>query len=261
MRHQGAVALGFLVFLAIGGTTAAQAPARSGEMAGAMTNADVIKLCKSGLGEAVIVAKIRQAPQVRFDLETDDLVKLKQEKVSDAIVSAMLNRSSQTTTETTVVAPGFGVLTMPAGGTRIEVRLAAKEGDFDLKPLAGSLSSTFAYVKMLHFMNYPGLSAKLRIRDRRPSVLIAADSDPRNRYFVVKTEVNDKDNDRSVKIGSGGMFRNRGYDQPDEDWTVEYQANEEKPGLWRLVLRGDLEAGGEYGIYHDGNLYEFGVER
>jgi hypothetical protein len=267
----GAAALGFAVLTCVSGMLPAQAPAKvGGGISGAMTNADVVKLCHSGLGEEVIIAKIKQAPQVRFDLETDDLVKLKQEKVSDAIVSAMLSRGSQTSVETTAatgngfVGPGIGFVApgvvVSGAGTRLELRLSTRDGDYELKPLAGSLSSTYAYVKMLHFMNYPGLAAKLRVHDRRPSVLVATDTDPRNRYFVVKTEVNGKDGDRSVKIGSGGLFRSKGLNQPDEDWTLEYQANEEKPGVWRLVLRNDLEAG-EYGVYCNGNLYEFGLDR
>lgn len=253
MRTLTAVVCGLLLLGSVGGRGArAQAPAKGGAaMEGALTNADVVKLCHSGLSEQVIIAKINQAPQVAFALGADDLVRLKDQKVSDAIVAAMLGRSS---------APAMPGPLAGAPRSRAEVRLATRDGEFDMKPLAGTLSSTYVYVKIMHYMDYPGLAAKLRIRDRRPSVLIATDNDPRNRYFVVKAESNEKDANRSVKIGSGGLFRAKGLNVPDEDWTLEYQANEERPGIWRLVLKDDL-APGEYGIFHDGNLFEFGLDK
>jgi hypothetical protein len=44
---------------------------------GALTNQDVVKMVSAGLGDEVTVAKIREAPEVDFKLEVDDLVSLK----------------------------------------------------------------------------------------------------------------------------------------------------------------------------------------
>lgn len=61
----------------------------------ALTNDDVLSLVKVGLDEQTIIAKINHAPEVAFDTSTDGLVKLKSAKVSNAIIDAMLNRTSK----------------------------------------------------------------------------------------------------------------------------------------------------------------------
>ena len=59
-----------------------------------LTNPDVIELAKLGLGDSVVIAKIRQAPAVQFDLETNDLAALKKAGVSGAAIAAMLERAT-----------------------------------------------------------------------------------------------------------------------------------------------------------------------
>jgi ABC-type proline/glycine betaine transport system substrate-binding protein len=49
----------------------------------ALTNDDVVRLSKVGLGDEVVIAKIRQAEDVDFKLELDDLTKLKQAGLDD----------------------------------------------------------------------------------------------------------------------------------------------------------------------------------
>src|SRR5438045_3320323 len=59
-----------------------------------LSNAEVLKLVKLGIGDDVVLAKIRQAPTVDFKLETDDLGSLKAAGVSGKVIAAMLDRSS-----------------------------------------------------------------------------------------------------------------------------------------------------------------------
>lgn len=56
-----------------------------------LTNEDVIKMVRAGLGEAVVIGAIRKAAHQSFRLDADSLILLKQSGVSDNIVSAMLN--------------------------------------------------------------------------------------------------------------------------------------------------------------------------
>ena len=62
----------------------------SGAAGAALTNADVLKLKQAGLGEQILVAKIKNAPGA-YKLDTDDLVKLKSAGISDAVIAAMLD--------------------------------------------------------------------------------------------------------------------------------------------------------------------------
>jgi len=57
-----------------------------------LTNRDVISLSNLGLGDAAVVAKIRQAPAVDFQLEVDGLTALKKAGVNGVVLAAMLDR-------------------------------------------------------------------------------------------------------------------------------------------------------------------------
>lgn len=59
-----------------------------------LTNADVVKLANLGIGDAAVIAKIRQAPAVAFNLETDALGKLKAAGVNGPVIVAMLDRAA-----------------------------------------------------------------------------------------------------------------------------------------------------------------------
>ena len=58
-----------------------------------LTNDTVIALARAGLGAETVVAKINSSANT-FDLSTDQLIKLKQAKVPDAVIAAMLGASS-----------------------------------------------------------------------------------------------------------------------------------------------------------------------
>lgn len=83
-----------------GGSPQAQAPAVAAAPAPPrppaeppLTNKDVIDLSNAGLGDAVVIAKIKQAPQVAFELGPKDLQKVNNNKVSKGVIAAMLERS------------------------------------------------------------------------------------------------------------------------------------------------------------------------
>jgi len=56
----------------------------------ALTNADVIQLLRSGLGDALIIEKI-QTSSCEFKTDPEDIMSLHQEGVSDAVIAAMMH--------------------------------------------------------------------------------------------------------------------------------------------------------------------------
>jgi len=58
-----------------------------------MTNEDVIKMVKAGLGEATVIQAIDSA-ETGFDTTTDGLVRLKQGGASDAVIQRVIARKS-----------------------------------------------------------------------------------------------------------------------------------------------------------------------
>lgn len=65
-------------------------------LAAPMTNDDVIKMVKGGLGDATVLQAIEGA-EPAFDTSPDGLVKLKQGGVSDAVIQRIMGRKNTTT--------------------------------------------------------------------------------------------------------------------------------------------------------------------
>jgi hypothetical protein len=227
-----------------------------------LTNDDVVKLTKLGIGDAAMVAKIHQSSAVAFRLDTDDLVKLKTAGVSGPVIAAMLDRDDAAKAAATEPPPRTSERKSENSSERASgVKLVTSRETVGLTSLVGSSSSTWIYVTSLFWFNFPGLHATHRVADRSPAVLIATDHDPRSRYFVVRLDVNDKDGDRSLKMGKSGAFSFHVSNTPDSEWTFPFDAAEQKPGTWKLALKTALPPG-EYGVFvtQTGELYDFGVE-
>lgn len=221
-----------------------------------LTNQDVIKLSKLGLGEEVIISKINQSKDVSFNLDTDSLIKLKQEGVSSKVIEAMLNHGkSSVSKEPEVPAPAH------KSGPII---LSTKDGDFEPVPIRGTFSRTGFSGFHASFFNYPGLAARLRTIDKIPTLLVHQNADLRAAMFIVKLEKDEKNKLRSLKIGTQHAFSVDSAAMPDKDQIIPCEINEEKPGFWRIKFQGNLQPG-EYGYYYQTNethgvLYDFGID-
>ncbi|HSY49272.1 MAG TPA: hypothetical protein VLC46_10710 [Thermoanaerobaculia bacterium] len=220
-------------------------------------NADVIALIKAGLGDSVVTAKINQAPDVEFNLETDDLVRLKNGGASPAVISAMLARVSPQIESAPRPRPDpAAVAARRQSGTAV---LVTKDGRKEIARSAGEFSTTgFSFVKFT-FLNYPGLGAKVRTGDLRPSVLLNSEFDPREHFFIVKLDVDTKINARSLKVeGKSRGFSESAGIMPASHWIVDYTSHEDEEGVWRITPISDLELG-EYGVFDGMFLYGFGI--
>jgi hypothetical protein len=60
----------------------------------ALTNADVLRLKNAGLGDQLIVGKIKASP-ADYHLDTNDIIELKRAGLSEAVIGAMLEASQQ----------------------------------------------------------------------------------------------------------------------------------------------------------------------
>jgi outer membrane lipoprotein SlyB len=83
-----------------------------------MTNDDVIKMVKGGLGEATVIQAINAA-EAGFDTSPDGLVKLKQGGVNDTIIQRILARKNAAPAAT---APAATAAACPACGTITGIR-------------------------------------------------------------------------------------------------------------------------------------------
>lgn len=253
-----AIAMVAAVFVAQVSTLAAQEPAPKAETA--FSNKDVMKLSKLDLGDEVIVAKIKQAASVDFDLTTDGLVQLKQAGVSKNVIAAMLDR---TTAKTAPVVEFPGVAQgRPADLYGEDIRILVNNAEVRLPGSRGDLSTTGMWPVVFTFLDYPGLHARVRTTNLRPPLVVRSEHDPRNYYYLGKLDVNDdEDNNRSLKIEQKmSGFTETTRVVPAGRWYVDYEAAERTAGYWVLTPKRDLEPG-EYGVVVPGGiLYEFGVD-
>jgi tetratricopeptide (TPR) repeat protein len=72
-----------------------------------LTNDTIVTMVKAGLGQDLILSRIRTSPG-QFDLSTSAILKLKSEGVSEKIIQAMIESSAKPGTAEPKVAPGVG---------------------------------------------------------------------------------------------------------------------------------------------------------
>jgi hypothetical protein len=129
-------------------------------------------------------------------------------------------------------------------------------------PEGGDMSQSYAFVKMVVWANFRGLKSDVRIADKRPSIVVKTnESKFDTRFMLVKTEPDEDDNQRSVRIKSGVYSVSTAF-IPDSDYVIATTATQESPGVWRMTLKKDLGKG-EFGILDTQNryLYGFAVEK
>jgi hypothetical protein len=232
-----------------------------------LTNQDVVKMVQAGLGEEVVVAKVRETPRVSFHLSVDDLVSLRKDGVGERIVQAMLDRNhpEPKSPETEMAAS--------LGAELVKVSLKTSEGVVPLSIIRGDMSSAGFMGWGNIFMNYPGLHARVRTPERRPALLVKSSTPiTGGRYFIGKLDADSRNSVRSLKVSSlrqglkAAFVSSRGAVSPDPDWTVPFEAFEESPGLWKVIPKTGLEPG-EYGWYVDlgtgpqaAGLFDFGID-
>lgn len=249
---------------------------------GPLTNLDVVKLCSAGLGDDLVVAKIAQSPTVQFDVDTDALVELKEQGVSDPVIQAMLRRSggpmpmapapadssapsgpsSGPPSQAMMIGTPAGPMLLPSPGSGGEkIWLSTQDGFVALSGVVGEQSSTFAYVTRFQYLNLPGLRATTRTNDRSLAILVASEPNPTGRFYWASFDPDQDDGVRSVKMGRSGLFKSKIALTPDEDWTIKFRAEEQQPGLWKLTPPSPVEPG-EYGILvrSTQEVYDFGID-
>ena len=251
------VGLQFLFSLPLAAATST-APAKS---EAAFSNKDVIKLVKLELGDDVVIGKIKQAADVAFDLSTDGLVQLKQAGVSSRVITAMLEKTTPPAAPPSMPDAGGGNQPQFFDG-RDDVRIVIDDKEIRLPANRGDLSTTGAWPVVFTFLDYPGLHARARTHNARPTLVIRSEHDPKGYYYLGKLDVNDEeDNNRSLKIEQkAGGFSATTRVIPAGRWYVDYESSEKTPGIWHVTPKRDLQPG-EYGVVVPGGvLYEFGVD-
>ena len=248
-----------------------------------LTNDSVISMVKGGLGEAVVLARIRSSP-ANFDTSTNSLLALKKAGVSDKVIEAMVSAprsgaAAAVPSAPTPVAPSAGASAPPpsvsasarssAGGAAANL---PRDSIFhlngakyvEMQPQVVEIEISNAVFSSKSDVVLGGRRAEYRITDRQPQFYS---------YFaptealLVKLKPGDKKNDRNLKMGSGGYHPYGGSSRMgirSED-RIAVKSEREANGFYRISPSNPLPSG-EYGFIvlsgatAGGRMFDFGVD-
>ncbi len=220
-----------------------------------LTNQDIVALVNAGISEDVIVAKIRSAngaDGLNFDTSVDGLKALKEAKVPDAVIEAMINP----TPPPAVVTSGTA-MTMDPNLPPPEVGVYWKDGPtFVLIPgfaltqakVGGRAGAIFTEgMRGEHWdATLDGPTSKNVVKDRRPVFyLYVPDGNSAADYQLVN--LNKKEDRREFQIGTfGGVTGGKMGVKKDKE--VEFSAEHVGIRVYKITLNGDLKPG-EYAFF------------
>lgn len=248
-----------------------------------LTNDSVISMVKGGLGEAVVLARIRSSP-ANFDTSTNSLLALKKAGVSDKVIEAMVSAprsgaAAAVPSAPTPAAPSAGTSAPPpsvsasarssAGGAAANL---PRDSIFhlngakyvEMQPQVVEIEISNAVFSSKSDVVLGGRRAEYRITDRQPQFYS---------YFaptealLVKLKPGEKKNDRNLKMGSGGYHPYGGSSRVgirSED-RIAVKSEREANGFYRISPSNPLPSG-EYGFIvlsgatAGGRMFDFGVD-
>jgi hypothetical protein len=248
-----------------------------------LTNDSVISMVKGGLGEAVVLARIRSSP-ANFDTSTNSLLALKKAGVSDKVIEAMVSAprsgaAAAAPAAPTPAAPSAGTSAPPpsvsasarssAGGAAANL---PRDSIFhlngakyvEMQPQVVEIEISNAVFSSKSDVVLGGRRAEYRITDRQPQFYS---------YFaptealLVKLKPGEKKNDRNLKMGSGGYHPYGGSSRVgirSED-RIAVKSEREANGFYRISPSNPLPSG-EYGFIvlsgatAGGRMFDFGVD-
>lgn len=241
-----------------------------------LTNRTIIELVKVGLGKTTIISKINSS-YPRFDLSIDSLIYLKRSGVQEEIVTAMINKD----TETRNAKPAS---LHSVGNTDIKSGIYYCDGDpckfKELEPSVYSSANsgsglltalTYGVAKTNTKAMLSGKAANLQITDTLPSFYFYFDqtqagslsgSSARwfqsatspNEFVLVKFKISSNKKNREVVTGSWNSYQGM-TSGIDDAQRVEFKYEKISPGVYKVhFLKGLAE--GEYCFMYAGGVNE-----
>lgn len=256
-----------------------------------MTNDTVITMATAGLGEDIIVSKIHTS-KTNFNVSTDELIRLKQAKVSDEVIKTMVLASGSESAKESLIGAGDVSKTDPndplathdAGIYLYEEKKDGQKQMIQLEPSiskqtksGGFFSSAMTYgiAKIKFKAALAGPAAKLQIDKPRPvfyfyfevknSGLSSSNyyATSPNEFVLIK--MNTKKNGREVTVSQANVFGSQSGAMDKAVRTFDYE--KVAPGVYKVTPNVDLTEG-EYGFYNaagagpsgGAKIFDFGIK-
>jgi hypothetical protein len=243
-----------------------------------LTNASVINLHNKGLASSIIISKIK-ASKTNFIVPTDTLIKYKELKIPDDIVSAMVEASGN---QEEIIIPndptsrhqsGIYLCNSVDGKTEMKVIDPTSSSSSDMKTSGMSVK---------YKQHIDGKTSKNRVKNMRPvfyfyfgkasslnqSGAYFSNSSNPSEFLLVKFKIKSKKREYTTgKMGMGGM--KSGIADKDK---IEFDYEKIKEGIYKITPKKDLKLG-EYGfmasstgasmfvISSGGKVNDFGIDK
>ena len=209
-----------------------------------ITNETILTMVKAGLGEELIISKIKTSKN-QFDVSMDGILKLKNESVSETIIKAMIEASK----------PKVSTPPEPSGiAGMILSNLYLKKGEkmLAIPPIIAEAAHShkksfipyyFGPHDVWHFIR--GEKSVVRTNDKK--LLFYTKMNPSG-FLLVKLTYQ-KAKDIRFVISTGGIYRE----------TIPIEFKESKEGFFELFPKVDLSQG-EYAFVARERFYDFGID-
>lgn len=235
----------------------------------ALNNDAIIELVKLGLGESVVVDKIK-ASHCNFDVSLDGLKRLKAAEVPDVVVSAMI---SATTKEAGRTAPKAGDPNDPKSSHEAGIYFYEEKGG---KPKLTKLEpAVYSQQKsgIAIFAQYGQTAQQKAVLHPAHAVLQSGSRKPvfyfyfenttsglgetrniatsPNEFVLAQMDFKEKDKLRTLVIGQVNAYT--GTQSGPKDQSIRaFDFEKLAPGIYRVTPKEDL-ANGEYCLFYGGN--------
>ena len=239
-----------------------------------LTNESVVALKKAGLSDTLILTKIRTSP-AKFDVSTKGLIALKSAGLSDQIIEAMVSHpGTPSSASTAPAAPAPAASTATAALPPPAAQTTQRDSIYhliggkyvELRAAISSIETNVAFFASSSELVLKGKKSQYRVTDKQPVFYSAW---PPNEAPLVRLKPGDDNDDRNLKIGSGGFHPFGGTQKMgvrSQD-TIDVDSEKDARGLFKLTPKQPLPAG-EYGFVvtmgfaagASGKVYDFGVD-
>jgi hypothetical protein len=269
-----------LIAIVLSVLSAASSPAQSSLSSGAevLTNDKIVTMVKAGLSNSIIISKIRSS-QNKFDVSTDQLIHLKQAKVADEVINAMVEAGNSTASAASRTGAGDIGRTDPndplsahEAGIYLLREIDGKKEMVQLEPSLSTQSKsggfftsamTYGIAKIKSKAVLANPNARLQIPAPRPTFyfyfevknsglsnsgnVYSASSTSPNEFVLVKMD--EKKNGRELVVGQANVF---GAQSGTLDkYSRAFDSEKIAPGVFKVTPRNDLQEG-EYGFFYGG---------
>ena len=213
-----------------------------------LTNQDVIAMLQAGLSTSISVNKIR-ASKTNFKTSTDELIRLKQARVPDEVINAMINPNAVFSANAT------GSADMNGYPKEIGAYLKKDNQWIEIQPEVvnwktggvGKSIVTLGVVKQDINGHLDGKSSRTPVTSPLEFIIVTPEGTAITEYQLIK--LNEHSDNREFRTMTGGVFHAKGGATND---VVPFEGQKVASRTFTITLTGTKA--GEYGFLPPGAL-------